>query len=94
MTLLKTDNLTPRDISSLMALKGAGLDLVEVKISQRSPVKGRLLSSVTIPENANIACVIRNHRPILDLEAVFLDEGDRVFLLTDDERAVRERFTL
>lgn len=94
MTLLQTESLTPRDVSNLSTLKGTGLELVEVKISQVSYAKGQLLSNIRLPENTRVICVMRNHRPITELEAVFLEERDSVYLMTDDETTVREIFTL
>ncbi|HEY9685838.1 MAG TPA: hypothetical protein V6C52_02555 [Coleofasciculaceae cyanobacterium] len=94
MTMLQTESLTPRDVTNLSALKGLGLDLVEVRISQVAYAKGQLLSNIRLPENTRVLCVMRNHRPIIELDAVFLEEKDSIYLLTDDETTVREVFTL
>ena len=92
--MLQTLNLTPRDINSLTALKETGLSLVEVCVSQRSFVKGQLLSNVPLSADTRIVCVLRRGRPLLDLQAVFLEENDVVYLLTSEEERVREVFTL
>jgi NhaP-type Na+/H+ and K+/H+ antiporter len=94
MTMLQVNNLTPRDLNSLSALKETGLSLVEVRISQVSFAKGQLLSNIQLPENTRIMCVMRQSRPILDLDAVFLEEKDSIYLLTDEEAAVRAAFTV
>lgn len=86
--------LTPRDLSSLTALKECGLALVEVRISQVSFAKGKLLANISLPDNTRVVCVLRNARPILDLDAVFLEEKDAVYLITDDESTVRDAFTV
>jgi NhaP-type Na+/H+ and K+/H+ antiporter len=92
--MLQTSSLTPRDVNNLVALKNVALSLVEVRISQLSLAKGQLLANIPLPENARLVCVLRHGKPILDLDAVFLEENDAVYLLTDDEAVVREIFTL
>jgi len=94
MTMLQTSNLTPRDLSGMSVLKQHGLSLVEVRISQVSFAKGKLLGNIALPENTRIICVLRNNRAILDLDAVFLEEKDAVYLVTDDEDTVRDTFML
>ncbi|HEY9745337.1 MAG TPA: hypothetical protein V6C99_03880 [Oculatellaceae cyanobacterium] len=94
MTLLQTSNLTPRDLNNLAILKSYGLSLVEVRISHVARAKGQLLSTIPLPDNTRLVCVLRNGRPITELDAVFLEEKDAIYLLTDDEHTVRETFTL
>lgn len=94
MALLQTTNLAPRDLNNLSTLKGSGLSLVEVRISHVSLAKGQRLSSIPLPDNSRLVCVLRNGRPITELDAVFLEEKDSVYLITDDENTVREAFTV
>lgn len=94
MTLLQTSNLTPRDLNNLAVLKSTGVSLVEVRISHVSYAKGQLLSNIELPDNTRLVCVIRNGRPITELDAVFLEEKDSIYLITDDENSVREAFTI
>jgi NhaP-type Na+/H+ and K+/H+ antiporter len=78
----------------LHALRQAGLALVEARISHLSSMKGQLLESITLPDKTRLACVVRNGRAILDLDAVFLEENDALFLLTDDEVRAQEILAL
>jgi NhaP-type Na+/H+ and K+/H+ antiporter len=94
MSMLQTSTLTPRDINNLSTLKDLGLAIVEVKISQVSFAKGQLLNNIQLPENTRIICVLRNHKPIVELDAVFLEEKDSIYLVTDDEELVRQVFTV
>ena len=94
MSMLQTSTLTPRDINNLSTLKNLGLAIVEVKISQVSFAKGQLLNNIQLPENTRIICVLRNHKPIVELDAVFLEEKDSIYLVTDDEEIVRQVFTV
>jgi NhaP-type Na+/H+ and K+/H+ antiporter len=94
MTMLHTPSLTPRDMNNVAMLKAHGFSIVEVKISQVSFAKGQLLSNIRLPENTRIVCILRNGKMITELEAVFLEEKDAIYLLTDDEQTVREAFTI
>jgi NhaP-type Na+/H+ and K+/H+ antiporter len=94
MALLKKTSLTPRDINTITILKSLGLSIVEVRISQVSFAKGKLLSNIPLPENTRIVCIVRNEKPIVELDAVFLEEKDSVYLITDDEQIVRDAFTV
>lgn len=94
MTMLQTSNLTPRDLNNLAVLKNVGVSLVEVRISHVSHAKGQLLNNIELPDNTRLACVVRNGRPITELDAVFLEEKDAIYLITDDENSVREAFTI
>ncbi len=93
-TLLQKPSLTPRDLNSVAALKSHGLSVVEVRISQVSFAKGKLLSNIELPENTRVVCVLRQGKPIVELEAVFLEEKDSVYLITDDEKTLRQTFTV
>lgn len=84
--------LAPRDLSTLSLLKDHGLSLIEIKISQVSAAKGQLIDNVRLPENTRLLCVVRQGKPLLALHNLFLEERDSVFLLTDDEQAVRHLF--
>lgn len=94
MTMLQTPSLTPRDLNNVAALKGHGLAMVEVKISQVSFAKGQLLANIALPENTRVICILRRGKPIVELEAVFLEEKDSIYLITDDENTVRHAFTV
>jgi NhaP-type Na+/H+ and K+/H+ antiporter len=92
--MLQASGLSPRDVNNWVALKDSGLSVVDVRISQLSFAKGQLLSNIQLPETARVLCVLRKGKPIVELEAVFLEENDSVYLLTDDEMTVRRVFTL
>lgn len=94
MSLMQTSLLSPRDLASLAELKEHGLLLVEVKISRVSAAIGKRLEGVGLPERTQAICVIRAGEAILQLDPVFLQEGDSVYLITDDETAVRSLFTV
>ncbi|MCE3235898.1 MAG: hypothetical protein K0Q50_2078 [Vampirovibrio sp.] len=94
MTNLQALSLTPRDLNNVTILKSHGLSLVEVKISQVSFAKGHLLNNIPLPENTRVVCVLRNGKAIVELDAVFLEEKDSIYLITDDEETVRQAFII
>lgn len=94
MTNLQALSLTPRDLNNVTILKSHGLSLVEVKISQVSFAKGHLLNNISLPENTRVVCVLRNGKAIVELDAVFLEEKDSIYLITDDEETVRQAFII
>ncbi len=94
MPVTSVPQLSPRDMSALNHLKHHHLSLIEIKITDYSPTVGKRLEGISFPENTRSVCVIRNHRPITELEALFLEEMDLVYLLTDNESIVRDIFTL
>jgi NhaP-type Na+/H+ and K+/H+ antiporter len=92
--ITETPVLSPRDMTALGNLKDHGLFLVEVKITEYSPTLGRRLEAIGLPENTKPLCVVRHGRKITELEALFLEEGDVIYLMTDNESAVRNIFTV
>ena len=94
MSVMPSPLLTPRDLASLADLKEHGLALLEIKISLVSPALGKRLEGVGLPYGTHAICVIRNGEPIFNLDALFLEEADVVYLITDNEASVRNLFTV
>ena len=92
-SVVQSDTFTLRDLSNMSVLKKHGLHLVEVRISQVSAARGKHLESMTLPDRTRVVCVMQEGQPVLNLEAVFLHEGDFVYLFTEDEENVRRLFT-
>src|SRR5436309_10834266 len=46
---------------TLMTLKRAGLEILEIRVPPDSPIVGKTLSAVSLPRNGNIALIIRNN---------------------------------
>ncbi len=90
----KESQLSPRDMAGLFELKKLGLMLVEIRISQVSPAKGQLLASIPLPETTSVLCLIKGDTAYMNLESEFLEEGDRLYVLTNDETGIRSLFTI
>jgi len=62
---------------------GEGLvNVTEIILDADSPVAGRLLKDLDLPENALVAVVIRDNQPIIPRGTNQLLAGDRVVLIT------------
>ncbi len=94
MLTISEPKLSPRDLSTLSRLKYHQLCLVEIKITRFSPMLGKRLESISFPQNTRLICVIRNQCPIIETRSLFLEEHDIVYLMTNNETAIRELFTI
>jgi len=58
------------------------VNVTEIVLDDDSPVVGKFLRDIDLPENALVAVVIRNNSPIVPRGANDLLAGDRVVLIT------------
>lgn len=58
------------------------VNVTEIVLNADSPVVGKMLKQISLPENALIAVVIRNQRAIVPRGANDLMAGDRVVVIT------------
>jgi trk system potassium uptake protein len=69
-------------IINLLPVGEGRVNVTEIVLDVDSPVAGKLLKDIVLPENALVAVVIRNHQPIVPRGANQLLPGDRVVLIT------------
>lgn len=69
-------------IINLLPIDEGRVNVTEIILDADSPVVDRFLKDVDLPENALVAVVIRDNRPIVPGGATQLLEGDRVVLIT------------
>jgi trk system potassium uptake protein TrkA len=69
-------------ITNLLPVGEGRVNVTEIVLDAQSPVAGKLLRDVELPENALIAVVIRDNRPIVPRGANDLQPGDRLVLIT------------
>lgn len=69
-------------ITNLLPVSEGRVNVTEVVLDADSPVTGKLLKDIALPENALIAVVIRDKQPIVPRGASQLLAGDRVVLIT------------
>lgn len=70
------------EITNLIPAGAGKVNLSEVVLAEDSPVAGRPLSELSLPQDSLIACVLRNDEAIVPRGSTSLAPGDRVVLLT------------
>ncbi|GHO92216.1 hypothetical protein KSF_022640 [Reticulibacter mediterranei] len=78
----------------LMTLKKAGLEIVEMKIPDISPVVGKQLNQVNLPRKCTLALIIRGQEQIFPTAETVLEADDDVYALVnhDGEEELRRTF--
>jgi trk system potassium uptake protein len=69
-------------IINLMPVGEGRVNVTEIIVEPDSPVAGKLLKDVDLPENTLVAVLIRDNQPIIPRGPSMLMEGDRVVLIT------------
>jgi len=74
------------DLLHLTELEGGDLEIVEAQLTADSPVVGRELRDVTLPEGTSVAVILRGSRAIPVRPETRLVDGDRMLAVTSSER--------
>jgi trk system potassium uptake protein len=69
-------------IINLMPVGEGRVNVTEIRLDTGSPMAGKLLRDIHLPENALVAVIIRDNHPIVPRGANDLQPGDRVVLIT------------
>jgi trk system potassium uptake protein TrkA len=69
-------------ILNLLPVGEGMVNVTEIVIGPDSPVTGKILKNIYLPENSLIAVVIRDNRPMIPRGGNDLQAGDRVVLIT------------
>jgi trk system potassium uptake protein TrkA len=69
------------EIIPLAALKRGNIEIVDVELSNRSPVVGRRIQDLPLPPDALIVCIIREENAVLPHADTELKPGDSVIAL-------------
>ena len=82
-------------ITNLLPVAEGRVNVTEIVLDAQSPVAGKLLRDIDLPENALVAAVIRADQPIVPRGANQLVAGDRVVLITlpENHGSVLKAFT-
>lgn len=70
---------------SLMRLKRAGLEILEMHVPDDSPIVGKTLSEISLPRSGNIALIIRNTEYIFPNAETRISANDEVYALVSRE---------
>jgi trk system potassium uptake protein len=79
------------DLLHLAELEGGELQIVEAQLEDGSPVVGRELRDVQLPEGSAIAVLLRDERAVATRPETRLLAGDRVLAVTSSEREAELR---
>ncbi|SLM32614.1 TrkA-N domain protein [Desulfamplus magnetovallimortis] len=69
-------------ILNLLPVGEGRVNVTEIVLGADSPVVGKLLKEINLPENALIAVIIRDNNPMIPRGENDLQEGDRVLLIS------------
>ena len=69
----------------LMTLKNAGLEIVELRVPQDSPVAGKMLRDIHLPRSGNLVLIIRDKQFVTPAADTQLLPNDDVFALVNRE---------
>lgn len=70
------------EITNLIPLAEGKINVTEVELTEKSPVLGKPIKDIALPEGALLICVIRKDAPIIPRGFTALEEGDRLVLIT------------
>ncbi len=70
------------DVINLVPVGEGKLNVTEILLKETSPVVGKTLTQVALPENSLIASIMRNGEPIVPRGPTTLAAGDRLILIT------------
>ncbi|GCE47323.1 trk system potassium uptake protein TrkA [Thermosporothrix hazakensis] len=84
LSLIESELPGPHFIS-LLTLKRAGLEIVEVNVPAMSPVVGKKLSEINLPRKCTLALIIRNNEEIFPNADTVLQANDIVYALLSQE---------
>ena len=69
----------------LMTLKNAGLEIVELRVPQDSPVAGKMLRDIHLPRSGNLVLILRDKQFVSPTADTELLPNDDVFALVNRE---------
>jgi trk system potassium uptake protein len=70
---------------TLMTLKRAGLEIMEIRVPTDSPIAGKTLSAINLPRSGTIALIIRNNEYIFPAADTKILANDEVYALVSPE---------
>jgi trk system potassium uptake protein len=70
---------------TLMTLRRAGLEILEIRVPPDSPIVGKTLSAINLPRSGNIALIIRDDEHIVPNADTKILANDEVYTLVSRE---------
>ncbi len=69
-------------ITNLLPVGEGRVNITEILLNDNSPVAGKILKDIELPENSLVAVVIRGDKPIVPRGSNELLPGDRIIMIT------------
>jgi len=70
------------EITNLIPVAGGKVNVTEIFLRDNSPVVGRALKDIALPENSLVASILRDGQAIVPRGATVLQAGDRLVVIT------------
>jgi trk system potassium uptake protein len=70
---------------TLMTLKRAGLEIMEIRVPVEAPIVGKTLSTINLPRSGNIVLIIRDNEYIVPNAETKIAGNDEVYALVNRE---------
>jgi trk system potassium uptake protein TrkA len=100
--IINPEQVTAREIVKLIEVPEAldvvyyaegRIQMVEIKINDRTPVVGKKLKELNFPQPVLVACILRNNNMIVASGEDMIKQGDHVFIMVRTrDSAVLEKF--
>ena len=81
------------DLKNLVPVSGSGVTISEVVLNAQSPAVGQAIKDLDL-QGATVACVVRRGHVMVSKQRMYLQDGDRVLLISEDERYGQVQRTL
>jgi trk system potassium uptake protein TrkA len=69
-------------VANLIPLFGGKINITEVLLTEGSPVVGKALRDIALPEDSLVASILRGDQPIVPRGTTVLQENDRLVVMT------------
>ncbi len=84
LSIIESDLPSSRFVP-LLTLKNAGLEIVEMRIPEKSPIVGKILRDIHLPRSSNLVLIIRDKQHIAPTAETQIMAHDDVFALVNRE---------
>lgn len=90
--LILPESIKPRTIVDMERFESIKSHLHEILIPKNSPVAGKEIFEIGFPKTALISFIRRNHNFITPNGSTVIEEGDKLFVLSENNESMKEVF--
>ena len=81
------------DLKNLVPVSDSGITISEVVLNEKSPAVGQAIKDLDL-HGATVACVVRRGHVMVSKRRMYLQEGDRVLIISENDRYGQAQKTL